>query len=34
MQGHVVDVFEYLQGFRPDDEPEYDPRLDPSWKSR
>ncbi len=34
MQGHVVDVFEYLKGFGLDDTPAYDPHLDPRWKSR
>jgi hypothetical protein len=34
MQGHVVDVFEYEAGFRPDDPPEYDPHLDLNWKTR
>lgn len=34
MQGHVVDVFEYVKGFTPDDNPEYDPHLDPTWKTR
>ena len=34
MQGHVVDVFEYESGYRPDDEQEYDPHLDPGWKTR
>jgi hypothetical protein len=34
MQGHVVDVFEYEKGFRPDDEPEYDPHIDLNWGTR
>jgi hypothetical protein len=35
MQGHVVDLFEYEKGFRPDDEQEgYDPHLDARWGSR
>jgi len=27
-------LFEYEQGFRPDDEPAYDPHLDTKWKTR
>ena len=34
MQGHVVDLFEYEKGFRPDEEQEYDPHLDTNWESR
>jgi hypothetical protein len=34
MQGHVVDVFEYEKGFRPDEQQESDPHLDPRWKTR
>jgi hypothetical protein len=34
MQGHLVDLFEYEKGFRPDDDPEYDPHLDTQWGSR
>ena len=34
MQGHVVDVFEYEKGFRPDDQQAYDPHLDPNWETR
>jgi hypothetical protein len=34
MQGHVVDVFEYEKGFRPDEDQEYEPHLDPNWKTR
>jgi hypothetical protein len=34
MQGHVVDLFEYEKGFRPEDEREYDPHLDAQWKTR
>ena len=34
MQGHVVDVFEYEKGFRPDDEQEYDPHMDTKWGTR
>jgi len=34
MQGHVVDVFEYERGFRPEDEQVYDPHLDAAWKTR
>lgn len=34
MQGHVVDLFEYLEGFRSDDTVEYDPHLDLRWKTR
>lgn len=34
MQGHVVDVFEYEKGFRPDDEQQYDPHLDLKWQTR
>ena len=34
MQGHVVDLFEYEKGFRPDDEAEYDPHMDLKWKTR
>src|SRR5882757_290606 len=34
MQGHVVDVFEYEQGYRADEQTTYDPHLDPAWKSR
>lgn len=34
MQGHVVDLFEYEKGFRPDEEQECDPHLDTKWKSR
>jgi len=34
MQGHVVDLFEYEAGFRPDDRQEYDPHLDARWRTR
>ncbi len=34
MQGHVVDLFEYEKGFRPDEEQEYDPHVDTRWKTR
>jgi hypothetical protein len=34
MQGHIVDLFEYEKGFRPDDEPQYDPHIDTRWQSR
>ena len=34
MQGHIVDLFEYEEGFRPDDKPDYDPHLDLKWKTR
>ncbi len=34
MQGHVVDLFEYEKGFRPDDDQEYDPHLDTQWGTR
>lgn len=34
MQGHVVDLFEYLEGFRPDETREYDPHLDLKWGTR
>ncbi len=34
MQGHVVDLFEYEAGFRPDDVQEYDPHVDLKWKTR
>lgn len=34
MQGHVVDLFEYLTGFRPEDEQAYDPHLDVNWRTR
>lgn len=31
LQGHVVDRFEYLAGFRPDEANSYDPHLDTRW---
>jgi hypothetical protein len=38
MQGHVVDRFDYLEGFRPDSDEtstkEIDPHLDPRWSTR
>jgi hypothetical protein len=34
MQGHTVDRFEYLPGFRPDDQTSYDPHLDSRWGTR
>lgn len=34
MQGHVVDRFEYLPGFRPEDRASYDPHLDSRWGTR
>ncbi len=34
MQGHVVDLFEYEKGFRPDEEQTYDPHIDPRWGTR
>ncbi len=34
MQGHVVDVFQYEPGFRPDEKQDYDPHIDPKWKTR
>ncbi len=34
MQGHVVDVFEYEKGIRPDEPQAYDPPLDPKWNTR
>ncbi len=34
MQGHVVDLFEYEAGFRPDDVQEYDPHVDGKWRTR
>ena len=34
MQGHVVDLFEYEKGFRPDEEQEYDPHMDTKWETR
>lgn len=34
MQGHVVDLFEYAEGFRPDDVQEYDPHTDLKWRTR
>jgi len=34
MQGHVVDLFEYGKGFRPDEEQTYDPHIDPQWGTR
>jgi len=34
MQGHVVDVFEYEKGFRPDEQLDYDPHMDTRWKTR
>jgi hypothetical protein len=34
MQGHVVDLFEYEAGFRPDDVQEYDPHMDTKWRTR
>lgn len=33
IQGHIVDVFEYLEGFRPDEEQQYDPHIDTNWKT-
>ena len=33
MQGHVVDLFEYEAGFRPDDVQEYDPHMDVRWRT-
>jgi hypothetical protein len=34
MQGHTVDLFEYLSGFAPDDAQDYDPHLDTRWGRR
>lgn len=34
MQGHTVDLFEYLRGFAPDDAQDYDPHLDTRWGRR
>lgn len=34
MQGHVVDLFEYEAGFRPEDVQEYDPHVDGKWGTR
>jgi hypothetical protein len=34
MQGHVVDLFEYEAGFRPDEPQEYDPHIDATWGTR
>ena len=31
MQGHTVDLFEYLKGFAPDDAQDYDPHVDTRW---
>jgi hypothetical protein len=34
MQGHTVDLFEYLKGFAPDDAQDYDFHLDTKWGRR
>ena len=34
MQGHSVELFEYIKGFAPDDEQVYEPHIDPNWDRR
>ena len=34
IRGHVVDLFEYEKGFRPDEEQTYVPHIDPQWGTR
>jgi hypothetical protein len=31
---HTVDLFEYSEGFAPDDAQDYDPHLDTRWGRR
>lgn len=33
MQGHIVDSCRFEPGFAPDDQTEYDPHVDPKWKT-